>query len=205
MNESTVPPQTPQTPQINEFLYASLSRRLGAFFIDCIILGVFSVIAGAIIPILGSLLVWFFYAPVLESSEWRGTIGKNLMGIQVTDLMGRRISFRSALIRNLMKIVSGAIVFIGFLFALFNRQKQTLHDLLAETIVIYGRSEVPITQAWLETSKDVFRAGKAKLDSVSTNASSDSLVTQLERLHELRNQNVLSEDEYQAAKKKILQ
>ena len=201
-NESTV---SPTNFQILEPMYASLSRRLGAFLIDCFLLGVLSVIGSAIIPVLGSILVWFFYAPVLDSSELRGTVGKNLMGIQVTDLMGRRISLRAALIRNLMKIVSSAIIFIGFFFALFNRQKQTLHDLLAETIVVYGRSEVPITEGWLAASKDLFQAGKAKLESVSPKAEPDSLVTQLERLNALRTQNVISEEEYQAAKKKILQ
>ena len=184
--------------------YASLSRRFAALLIDCILLGILSFICGLIIPFLGSVLAWFFYSPILESSEIRGTVGKNLMGIQVTDLMGRRISLRSALIRNLMKIVSGAIAFIGFFFAFFSRQKQTLHDHLAETIVVYGRSNVPITEAWVETSKDAFRAGKEKFESTSANLNSDSLVAQLERLQVLRNQNVINEDEFQAAKKKIL-
>jgi uncharacterized RDD family membrane protein YckC len=95
-----------------------MSRRLGALLIDGFILGVMSFFAEHMVPWLGSLIIWFLYAPILESSEIRATLGKHLMGIQVVDLNGYRISFRSAVIRNLMKIVSGAILFITSDFGL---------------------------------------------------------------------------------------
>jgi uncharacterized RDD family membrane protein YckC len=184
--------------------YAPLTRRFGAFVIDCFILAVLSTMGGYILPFIGAIAVWFFYGPVLESSEIRATIGKHLMGIQVTDLMGRRISLRASLIRNVMKIVSGAIVFIGYIMALFSSKKQGLHDLLADTVVLYGRSDVAVVDAWLENSKEIFRAGKSKLDAPAIDSTDASIVTQLERLQALRNQGALSEAEYEAAKTKIL-
>lgn len=184
--------------------YASVSRRLGAFIIDGLIVGILGAIASNIVPFLGGLIVWFFYAPILESSEVRATLGKYLMGIQVTDLSGRRISIRSSCVRNILKIVSAAIVFFGFFFALFTRRKQTLHDLLADTVVVYGRSEFPIADAWLATSKEIFRAGQSPLSTPNSNRESDSIVAQLERLQNLRAQGAISIEEYESAKKKIL-
>ena len=67
--------------------FAPLMRRFGALVIDCFILGVFTMMGGYVLPIIGAMAVWFFYGPILESSEIRATIGKHLMGIQVTDLM----------------------------------------------------------------------------------------------------------------------
>ena len=193
-----------QDSPVADAAYASLSRRAGAFIIDCVILGIIGGIAAHIIPVLGGIIAWFFYGPILESSVIRATIGKHLMGIQVADLMGRRISLRAALIRNALKLVSAAILFIGFIVALFNRKKQTLHDMLADTVVLYGRSEVPVVDAWMETSKEAFRAGKESLHTHTTPAGAESVVDQLERLQNLRNQGALTEEQYEAAKSKIL-
>lgn len=186
-------------------LIASLSRRSVAFLIDAVILAFIATVVGSIIPFLGGVMVWFFYAPLLESSEIRATVGKHLMGIQVTDLMGRRISVKAALIRNVMKLVSISILFFGFLVALFTSQKQSLHDLLAETIVVYGRSEKPVGDAWLESVKELFGAGKKNFDLfTSTSSNTDSVVSQLERLEILYAKGAISNQEYTAAKNQIL-
>ena len=180
--------------------YASLTRRTVAFGLDVMILGILGFIGGHMIPFLGGVLVWFLYAPILESSVVRATVGKHLMGIQVVDLLGRRISLRASLIRNAMKIVSTAFLFFGFVVALFTSRKQSLHDLLADTTVVYGRSDTPVVDAWLEATKEVFRAGKTN----PWQTTSPGLVEQLERLTRLRDQGTLTVVEYQAAKKKLL-
>ena len=165
------------------------------FLIDSLVLCIFAAIAGSILPVLGPIVTWFFYAPLLESSEIRATIGKHLMGIQVADLMGRRISLKTALIRNIMKLVSITIMFIGFLFALFNSKKQTLHDLLADTIVVYGRSEKLLGNAWLQSINDFFTSSSSK---------QDSMISQLERLENLHAKGALTKEEYEKAKSLIL-
>jgi uncharacterized RDD family membrane protein YckC len=78
---------------------------------------------------------WLYFA-CFESSNLQGTPGKRLMGILVTDLDGERISFGSATGRYLGKIISGLILGIGYLIALFTPKKQALHDLIAGTVVI---------------------------------------------------------------------
>ena len=72
--------------------YASLGRRGAAFLIDSLILVIPCAVISHIIPAIGTLLVYFLYAPILEASEIRATLGKYALGIQVTDLTGKRIS-----------------------------------------------------------------------------------------------------------------
>jgi len=78
---------------------------------------------------------WLYWA-LLESSAWQATLGKKLLGLQVTDLEGRRISFARASGRHFGKIASTLTFCIGFLIAGFTARKQALHDLLASCLVV---------------------------------------------------------------------
>jgi uncharacterized RDD family membrane protein YckC len=77
----------------------------------------------------------FLYWPVLESSRWQATVGKRVMGLQVTDDDGGRLSFVHALMRMLAKFVSALPFALGFLIAAFTARKQALHDLIVRTLV----------------------------------------------------------------------
>jgi len=88
---------------------------------------------------LTSLLAWLYFA-FCESSAWQATVGKLAMGIRVTDLQGRRISFPRALGRYAAKILSVMILLVGFLMIAWTRRKQGLHDMLANTLVLNGRA-----------------------------------------------------------------
>jgi uncharacterized RDD family membrane protein YckC len=77
----------------------------------------------------------WLYAAGLESSPWQGTIGKQMMGLIVTDEAGGRISFLRATGRHAAKYLSALPVFLGFMAALFNAQRLTWHDRLAGTRV----------------------------------------------------------------------
>lgn len=188
------------TTQELDLPYASLGRRFLALLLDILILCVIGGIGVRLIPYVGGLIVWFFYAPVLESSELRATIGKHLVGIQVVDLAGHKASLRAAILRNAMKLVSQALLFLGFVIAFFSRKKQTLHDLCADTVIVYGRSELPIADTWIESIKELFRQKKLE----SPLSPSSSVISQLERLQALRNQGALSDEEFRAQKEKIL-
>lgn len=197
-------------------VYASLSRRLMAFILDSLILFMPFMIAHVAMPVLGGLVVWFFYAPILESSPLGATIGKHLLGIQVKDLAGQPITFRAAFVRNLLKIASTMLLLIGFVFALFSDKKQALHDLVADTVVVDGRSDLPIFETWLVRVKELFADFKADVtapagtsaDVLPTSSAprtkAGSLVDELERLERLRASGALSEEEFLAAKRKIL-
>jgi uncharacterized RDD family membrane protein YckC len=80
-------------------------------------------------------LHWLYFA-VMESSGWQGTLGKRALGIGVSDLQGRRISFGRASGRFFGKILSGLTFLIGYALAGVTERKQALHDILAECLVV---------------------------------------------------------------------
>jgi uncharacterized RDD family membrane protein YckC len=145
-------------------MYAGFWRRFAALLIDALIgsaagfvvgflVGLTVAISGgddvssgwsALINVL-SVAGWFLYFALMESSSHQATVGKIALGIQVTDLAGERLSFGRALGRNLAKIISTIIIYIGFIIAAFTERKQALHDLIASTLVV-KRGEQPATR-----------------------------------------------------------
>lgn len=182
--------------------YASISRRFGAVFLDFLILIIPGLIIGSLLPVVGGLVLWFLYAPFLESSVVRATIGKKLMGIQVTDLNGGRISFRAAMVRALMKLISSCLMLIPHLLVFFTERRQALHDIVAETVVVYGRADVPIVDAWSETAKEVFNFSGSAVAAKSEGEGAK--LTDLERLQSLYERGALSKEEFESEKAKIL-
>ncbi|WP_424244533.1 putative RDD family membrane protein YckC [Elusimicrobium posterum] len=131
---------------------AGFWKRFLAFFIDHVILFAYALLcviilnlllftplpawgmtAAAVILLLGGLL----YYPLAESSKYQATFGKNVAGITVTDMHGKRISFLRALARNAAKFIS-YILFIGFIMSAFTKRKQALHDIIAGCMVTAG-------------------------------------------------------------------
>jgi serine/threonine-protein kinase len=78
---------------------------------------------------------WLYYA-IMESSPTRATAGKMVLGIIVTDLDGNRISFGRATKRYFGKIISGMILYIGYILAGFTDKKQALHDIMSGCLVV---------------------------------------------------------------------
>jgi uncharacterized RDD family membrane protein YckC len=79
---------------------------------------------------------WLYYA-LCESSSWQATPGKKLLGLRVSDLEGRPITFGRASGRFLGRIVTGFVPFgIGYLLAGFTARKQALHDIIAGCLVL---------------------------------------------------------------------
>jgi uncharacterized RDD family membrane protein YckC len=127
--------------------YAGFWRRFAAYIIDNILISiVFSILvfvlgaiaddAGIVIGYVIGIVGTFGYFAYMESSESQATVGKIALGIQVTDLNGQRVSFGKALGRNLAKILSTLILYIGFIMAAFTEKKQALHDMIAGTLVV---------------------------------------------------------------------
>lgn len=122
--------------------YAGFQRRLAAFIIDyfilwmgCGILGMHLLTKGYQVSIFGWTLSWLYWA-AMESSTWQASLGKLILGIKVTDLEGKRITFWQSMGRNFCKLFSAAIFGIGFLLAGITPKKQALHDLLAQCLVV---------------------------------------------------------------------
>ncbi|RID86535.1 RDD family protein [Peribacillus asahii] len=85
-----------------------------------------------------SIVIGILYYAGMHASKWQGTLGKMIVGIKVTDLNGQRISFLRALGRYFATILS-SILYIGYIIAAFTEKKQSLHDFVAKTVVVYKR------------------------------------------------------------------
>ena len=83
-----------------------------------------------------SIVIQWLYFAVMESSKHQGTLGKLALGIKVTDMNGDRISFGRATGRYFGKIISGMIIYIGYIMAGLTEKKQALHDMMASCLVI---------------------------------------------------------------------
>ncbi|HEY6443946.1 MAG TPA: RDD family protein [Candidatus Acidoferrales bacterium] len=86
------------------------------------------------------LVSWLYFA-TFESSAWQATPGKKVLGLLVTDLEGKRLSFIRASGRYFGKILSRLILGLGFVMAGFTEKKQALHDMLAGCLVLKDPSK----------------------------------------------------------------
>ncbi|MBN2098436.1 MAG: RDD family protein [Dehalococcoidia bacterium] len=139
--------------------YAGFWRRFAAFLIDWLLIFVISFVIGIVVGIVmialmgsednealtviatvldytvGLVISWIYFASQ-ESSSAQATLGKRALGIIVTDLDGKRVSFGRATGRFFGRIVSALILWIGFLMIAFTERKQGLHDLIANCLVV---------------------------------------------------------------------
>jgi uncharacterized RDD family membrane protein YckC len=104
--------------------YASFLRRFGAFFIDTVLLAFISWGVANILYFIG---LW----------AWKGqTLGQMVFNIKVVRVDGKPVDLRTSTIRFLGYILCVLTLGIGFLIAAFDRNRQGLHDKLAETYVV---------------------------------------------------------------------
>lgn len=135
-----------QTTVNDDASYATFGQRVLASLIDSFLLFVYMFFFVLIFlsdsyNSEDSASLWGFifglaYKAGMESSIIQGTLGKKAMGIKVVDLQGNRISFPRALGRFFATYLSALILCIGYLMPLFTAKRQTLHDMIASTIVV---------------------------------------------------------------------
>ena len=66
--------------------------------------------AAFIMIILAGLAAQFIYKPLMEASEYQGTIGKIALSMKVVDKHGRRITMAKSFIRTIVYIIEHAIL-----------------------------------------------------------------------------------------------
>ena len=130
--------------------YASFGKRFLAALLDGIILSIINILVGFILGLIlgrnganigglvGILIAWLYYA-LQESSPKQATLGKQALGIVVTDLEGKPIDLVKATIRYFSKYISTIILLIGYIMAAFTEKKQALHDIIAGTLVLNNK------------------------------------------------------------------
>jgi class 3 adenylate cyclase len=83
-----------------------------------------------------SLVLLVLYFAIMEAGRRGSTIGKNAFDLVVTRDDGRTLSFATALVRNLIKVLTSFILPIAILVALFSKRRQGIHDRIAGTVVV---------------------------------------------------------------------
>jgi Predicted membrane protein/domain len=83
-----------------------------------------------------SFLLYCVYCCLLEASSLEGTFGKYIVKIKVIKNDGSKLSVMDSVKRNLFKIISYVPLQLGFIWALFNKNKYAWHDSFAKTSVI---------------------------------------------------------------------
>ncbi|MGH9187817.1 MAG: RDD family protein, partial [Acidimicrobiales bacterium] len=119
---------------------ASFGIRFLAFLIDSIIVGAVSGLLFVALKAVGyalGLVIGLGYYSYFEGSPSGQTIGKRVMNIRVFDYAGGGpLGIGRALLRSVGRYVSGLVCLLGYLWMLWDQEKQTWHDKIANTVVV---------------------------------------------------------------------
>lgn len=142
-----MPPALSSPPALRP---ASLWRRLAALLYDSLLLlGVLFLATALLLPLTGGAAIPA-YQPLFQvyllcvsfgffTYFWRRggqTLGMQAWHIRLVNQAGGAISLRQALLRFSIAWLSAAALGLGFVWALFEPQRRTWHDLAAGTRVI---------------------------------------------------------------------
>ena len=144
-----------RTAQAHGYAPANNNKRVIAFFIDIIVSSVLSTLlfkygfapfvkyAGspalqlAFTLMLTWLLIPSLYWVVLQK-ELGATPGKKMMGLKVVNLDGtHEISYGRLFVRDIIgRYISSAVLFLGYVWVIFNKDRRSWHDLMSKTRVV---------------------------------------------------------------------
>ena len=104
------------------------------------LLTIFSLLSFYLLPLQ---LVPFLYV-LITQVQLGGTLGKKMLGLEIrrADNYNERIGFGTSLGRIFATILSSIPLGLGFIWAAFDQRKQSWHDKLAGTVVVYADSVV---------------------------------------------------------------
>jgi len=118
---------------------AGFWRRFGAAFIDALVVDVVTYILSLILGTAGALigvLIAIGYYTYFHGSTGQ-TPGDAALSIRVVDVDGGgSIGYGRAFVRWLVSLVSGAVVLLGYLWMLWDGEKQCWHDKAARDYVV---------------------------------------------------------------------
>ena len=134
---------------------AGFFKRLLVIVYDALLLAAILLLSAIPLPLLPDLVhesligkgakVIYFLAVAFLFFGWFWTHGGQTLGMKswnlfVVDSQGKYISWRVAFYRYCLALVSWLLLGFGYTFILLNRRKQTLHDRILGTLVVYHRN-----------------------------------------------------------------
>jgi uncharacterized RDD family membrane protein YckC len=120
---------------------AGFWRRFAAAFVDGILLAIVNLVLRGIAGTGGGTglgtLVSLAYFTYFEGGPTGQTIGKRALGIRVIDFGGGgSIGYGRAFIRWIGRFVSAIVFLLGYLWMLWDKERQTWHDKFANSVVV---------------------------------------------------------------------
>jgi uncharacterized RDD family membrane protein YckC len=120
---------------------ATFGMRALAAAIDFVLLNIvgylFYVAVGVVLGQLLGFVLGIGYFGYFEGSPSGQTIGKRLVQIRVVDVeTGGPIGTSRALVRYVGRIISTLVLLLGYLWMLWDPERQTWHDKIAGTVVV---------------------------------------------------------------------
>lgn len=133
-------------------LYAGFWTRFWAYLLDLIVIGsinrmiinpVFRALdislfeEGIFSPMTIATAVVFYLYFVLMTKFLGQTLGKMVFGLKVVELDGKRLTWGTVIFREWIGRFISATLLVLYVVVAFTKKKQGLHDLFADTTVIY--------------------------------------------------------------------
>lgn len=119
--------------------FASILHRTIALFVDLLILGAIDFLLNVIFNNTHSItnplmiLVSLAYFTILQASKTGASFGKDLLLIKVVAEDGKKLTMQRSVLRTIC-----FLVLLPFsIIALFTKENQALHDIIAKTRVVY--------------------------------------------------------------------
>lgn len=143
-----------------EAVFASFWRRLAAHLLDVCFIFLICLVTSLLLGLaIGFALaaaqqgrpsfVWWFlfgflmattirgtYDAYFHQSHWQATPGKRLLGIKVLNTNGMRLTHAQGWLRWFASGLS-AITWLGYVLAGFAPKKQSMHDMMCQTVVVH--------------------------------------------------------------------
>ena len=141
----------PALQELLSYPRAGFWERMGAAFLDIVVVGVITGIAHAPLGVLVMfvsgppffLIVALAYFAGLWA--WKGTtIGGIVLKLHVVRCDGQPVTFLAALVRGLAAALSVIVLFLGFLWIAWDHDKQGWHDKIAGTVVVRLPRSLPL-------------------------------------------------------------
>jgi len=80
------------------------------------------------------LIIQYFFVWFWVNSS--GTLGMKSWKIKIVDIKGNKITYKKAIIRFNIAIISILIFGFGFIMSIFRKDKKCLHDIISKTTLI---------------------------------------------------------------------
>ena len=93
-----------------------------------------NIILKTTVQIYSYLIIQYFFVWFWVNSS--GTLGMKSWKIKIVDINGNKITYRKAILRFNIAIISILIFGIGFILSIFRKDRKCLHDIISKTILI---------------------------------------------------------------------